>query len=318
MNTEPTQPASLHRERECPDCGLFQTIPPLPANGEANCLRCDATLRRTRPNSFNRALALSVTALVVYLVAVSAPFLSVDILGQRRQTTMLSLPDAFWAQGAWELAIMVSVTAILAPLVKLGVMLTVLVGLRTANPPKFLPALFKWYHRIGPWAMVEVFLLGVFVAFTRLGSIATVDIGVALYAVAALMLAMVAADYFLDAEEIWETMEERGLVPPPTQGAGPRIGCQTCGRVNNATPGESCSRCNSRLRARKANSLANTWALVATSAVLYIPANAFPVLIMTRLGRETGSTILGGAQELLDAGMWPLALLVFIASIAVP
>jgi paraquat-inducible protein A len=249
---------------------------------------------------------------------VSAPFLSVDIIGQQRETTMLSLPTAFWEEGAWELAIMVTVTAIVAPAVKIGVMLTVLAGLRTANPPKFLPEIFKWYHRVGPWAMVEVFLLGVFVAFTRLGAIATVDVGVALYAVGALMMAMVAADYFLDAEEIWETMEARGLVPPPTQGAGPRIGCDTCGRVNYAKAGDRCTCCNSRLRVRKPNATANTWALVVTSMVLYIPANAFPVLIMTRLGRETGSTILGGAQELLDAGMWPLALLVFVASIAVP
>ncbi len=318
MNTIPARPAPLYRERECPDCGLFQTIPPLPANGEANCLRCDATLRRTRPNSFNRALALSLTALVLYFVAVSAPFLSVDIIGQRRQTTMLSLPAAFWDLGVWELALMVSATAIVAPLVKICVMLAVLLGLRTANPPKSLPAVFKWYHRIGPWAMIEVFLLGVFVAFTRLGAIATVNVGVALYAVGALMLAMVSADYFLDAEEIWETMEARGLVPPPAQGPGPRIGCDTCGRVNFGQAGDRCTCCNSRLRVRRPNSLANTWALVATAMVLYIPANAFPVLTLTHFGQGAGSTILGGAQELLDAGMWPLALLVFVASIAVP
>ena len=94
----PANTPSAH-ERECPDCGLFQHIPPLPANGEANCLRCDATLRRTRPNSFNRALALTLTAFVLYFVAVLAPFLSVDIVGQQRETTMLSLPAAFWQGG---------------------------------------------------------------------------------------------------------------------------------------------------------------------------------------------------------------------------
>ena len=52
--------------------------------------------------------------------------------------------------------------------------------------------------------------------------------------------------------------------------------------------------------------------------LLYIPANVFPILTLTRLGRGAPSTILGGAQELLDAGMWPLALLVFVASIMVP
>ena len=132
------------------------------------------------------------------MIAVLAPFLSVDIVGMQRQTTMISLPASFTSHGAWELAIIVTATAIVAPLAKILVMLFVLVGLRTAEPPKSLPIVFKWYHRIGPWAMVEVFLLGVFVAFTRLGAIATVETGIALYAVGALMISMVTADYLLD------------------------------------------------------------------------------------------------------------------------
>ena len=306
------------RVRECPDCGLFQHLPRLPANGEANCLRCDATLQRTRPNSFNRALALTASAFILYFVAILAPFLSVDIFGQQRQTTMLSLPSAFWDNGAWELAIIVTITAIVAPLAKIVVMLSVLLGLRTANPPRSLPLIFKWYRRIGPWAMVEVFLLGVFVAFTRLGAIATVETGVALYAVAALMMVMVSADYFLDPEEIWETMEQRGLVPPAQPGQGIRLGCDVCGRVTWGQEGDRCTCCRSVVRSRRRNSIASTWALVAASVVLYIPANIFPVLTLTRLGAGSPSTILGGAEELLASGMWPLALLVFVASIMVP
>ena len=52
--------------------------------------------------------------------------------------------------------------------------------------------------------------------------------------------------------------------------------------------------------------------------LLYVPANVYPVLTYIRLGAGRPSTILGGVQELLRGGMWPLALLVFFASIAVP
>ena len=137
----------------------------------------DSTLRRTRLNWSGRALALTLTSLVLYGVAMLAPFLSVDIVGQQRQTTVLSLPLAYYQEGAWELAAIVTLTAIVAPLTKILVMLFVLLGLRAVEPPPVLPAVFKWYRRIGPWAMVEVFLLGVLVAFTRLGSIATVQTG---------------------------------------------------------------------------------------------------------------------------------------------
>lgn len=305
-------------ERECPDCGLFQLLPPLSANAQANCLRCAGTLRRTRPNWSGHALALTMTSLALYLIAVLAPFLTVDIVGRQRETTMLSLPSAFWAQGAWELGLIVTVTAIVAPLAKILVVLFVLLGLRSAAPPPILPHVFKWYHRIGPWAMVEVFLLGVFVAFTRLGAIAKVETGIALYAVGALMVSMVLTDYILDPDALWEEMEEKGLVPLPEAQRGQPIGCLVCGRVNRAADDGRCTRCESKLHRRLTNSMANTWALVIASALLYIPANLFPVMTVIRLGRGSPTTILGGAQELLDAGMWPLALLVFVASILVP
>jgi paraquat-inducible protein A len=57
---------------------------------------------------------------------------------------------------------------------------------------------------------------------------------------------------------------------------------------------------------------------VLTAAVLYIPANLYPVLTVIRFGQGAPSTILGGVVELIDAGMYPLALLVFTASVAVP
>ena len=306
--------------RECPDCGLFQAVPALSGNAAASCIRCDKVLRRTRPKSNTRALALTLTSFVLYLIAVWSPFLSVDILGRQRQTTMISLPIAFVADGAWELGLVVLITAIIMPICKIGIVLVVLLGLQVENPPRWLPALFRWYQHIGPWAMVEVFLLGVFVAFTRLGAIATVQIGTALYALGALILTMVTADFLIDRQTIWEEMEARGLTP--AGGAASLavhvIGCENCGLLNEGRSGMHCQRCNTVLHHRRPNSVTRTWALLGTAALFYIPANIYPVLTITQLGTSSPSTILGGAAELLQAGMWPLALLVFVASVLVP
>ena len=64
--------------------------------------------------------------------------------------------------------------------------------------------------------------------------------------------------------------------------------------------------------------MARTWALVIAAAVLYVPANYFPVLTVMQLGAGSPSTILGGVEELISSRMYPLAALVFFASIAVP
>jgi paraquat-inducible protein A len=320
MTSTVGQPPSHEALRECPDCGLFQVVPRLAADAEASCPRCDKVLRRTRPQSNNRALALTLTSFVLYLIAVWSPFLSADILGQTRETTMISLPTAFVADGAWELGLVVLMTIIVMPLCKIVIVLVVLLGLRVASPPRWLATLFRWYQHIGPWAMVEVFLLGVFVAFTRLGAIATVQIGTALYALGALLLTMVLADCVIDRQGIWEEMEEIGLV----SGGGaislavPVIGCENCGLLNEARSSGHCLRCGTRLHRRRPNSIARTWALLGTAALFYLPANIYPVLTITQLGVSSPSTILGGAKELLQAGMWPLALLVFVASVLVP
>jgi paraquat-inducible protein A len=79
-----------------------------------------------------------------------------------------------------------------------------------------------------------------------------------------------------------------------------------------------CPRCGAHLHRRKPDSLARTMALVLTAAILYIPANAFPVMTVISFGKGAPDTILSGIKELIHADMWPLALLVFFASILVP
>jgi paraquat-inducible protein A len=83
-------------------------------------------------------------------------------------------------------------------------------------------------------------------------------------------------------------------------------------------PHPCCPRCGAALHARKPNSLARTWALTLTAYILYIPANLLPVMTVTMSGRGEPDTIMSGVKELALGGMWPLALLVFFASVTVP
>jgi paraquat-inducible protein A len=79
-----------------------------------------------------------------------------------------------------------------------------------------------------------------------------------------------------------------------------------------------CPRCGAGVHARKPNSIARTWALVITAFILYVPANVFPVMAVTSLGKVQADTILSGVYYLVTHGMWPLALVVFFASFVVP
>ena len=80
----------------------------------------------------------------------------------------------------------------------------------------------------------------------------------------------------------------------------------------------ACPRCGATLHSRKPNSISRTWALVLTAFVFYIPANVLPITHMTSLGAVQSDTIMSGVIYFIHSGSWPVALVIFIASIFVP
>jgi len=107
-------------------------------------------------------------------------------------------------------------------------------------------------------------------------------------------------------------------------GDGVYLGCESCGLVSLDVTGDDpalvqhCSRCGHVLHATTPFSLQRTWACVVAAAILYIPANTLPVMETTSALQRDEHTLLGGIHELWLDGSWGLAIIVFIASIAVP
>jgi len=98
--------------------------------------------------------------------------------------------------------------------------------------------------------------------------------------------------------------------------------CHECGllarALDHASAALECPRCGAPVHARKPRSLERTWALVIAASLCYLPANLLPIMRVTSLGRAQADTILSGVVYLLTHGMWPLAIVVFTASIFVP
>ncbi len=191
--------------------------------------------------------------------------------------------------------------------------------------PPNLRGIFLISRRIGTWAMLEVLLLGVFVAYTKLGDLVTIQLGPAVYALGVLTVVMVWAE--LGARPAGGVGGDRAsrLDPCADAAAAPleyrpgAAGCEECELV--CVPAEHdgrCPRCGARVHERKPDSLNRTLALVIAGVILYIPANIYPVLTVIQLGSGAPSTIMGGVEELVSSKMYPLALLVFFASVLVP
>jgi paraquat-inducible protein A len=313
-------PATRPQLRECPGCGLLQQVPELDPGSSAHCARCPTVLRRISRHTLQHVIALALAALILLIVMCTSPLMSVETAGIRRVADLFSGPEELVRQNMAPLGLVVVFVTVFAPLVRLAATVYVLVRAHERRPPRHLRPMFALAERLRPWSMIEVFVLGVFVAYVKLGDLVTIGLRTGVYALLALMIVLVWLDSALDREAVWERLDP-GDDPDrlPCGGTAGAVGCETCGLVSAPRGHDArCPRCGSALHIRRRNSVQRTWALVIAAAILYIPANYYPVLSVVQLGAGQPSTILGGVRELVEARQYPLAALVFFASIAVP
>ncbi|MEW6667975.1 MAG: paraquat-inducible protein A [Thermodesulfobacteriota bacterium] len=309
----------------CHVCDLLHCIQPIPGGGKAFCVRCGALLYRSIPNSLERTLALNLGALMLFILANAFPFISLQASGRVEVNAFTSGALALYRLGMGELGLLVLLTSFLFPLLIIAGMLHLLIPLRLGYRPWKMAWIYRMVESLVPWSLVAVFMLGVLISLVKLMDLATVIPGISLYAYVGLMVLTAAARANMDSFVIWPpaTYGPAGRLSGSTASERGLVGCHTCNLLLPQTSldehGHSpCPRCGSPLHLRKTNSEARTWALIATSVLLYIPANVYPVMTVIRFGQGEPSTILNGVVHLIQGGMYGLAMLIFFASVVVP
>ena len=193
----------------CPDCDLLNRLDG-PAAATLLCARCGAVLRRHRPNSIDRTLALVVAALLLFTLANAFPFLAMKSGGFVQETTLLSGVQELWRQGLRLLAALVFATCVLVPAAQLTGLVAILLPLRLGRrPPPGAARILRLVQAAAPWGMMEVFMLGILVALVKLGHMATIVPGVSVFSFAALIVVMAAALSTLDPALVWARLDPR-------------------------------------------------------------------------------------------------------------
>jgi paraquat-inducible protein A len=111
------------------------------------------------------------------------------------------------------------------------------------------------------------------------------------------------------------------MAPPLTAARAGLFACHACGLLNRPPAGggeAACTRCGARLHWRKPGSVSRSWALLLAACILYVPANVLPVMETGSLFGAQSDTIMSGVIYLWLSGSWPLAALIFFASVMVP
>ncbi|HEX3364179.1 paraquat-inducible protein A [Phenylobacterium sp.] len=296
----------------CARCGAVQAPAPRPV---LNCRVCRSELERRTGRSLDAALALSAATLLLLAPANLAPFLSASVLGAVRESHLVSGPAELWREGWPALAALVALTVVIAPILRFGLLTGALGGLRLGRHDRWIGPVFRWADQLQPWAMADVALLALWIAYTRLSATVPTRLGVGGACFIAVGLLSLFTRATLNKPEIWRRIRAQR----PWRDGRDGFGCAACGYLVPArAAGRRCPRCAARLWPRKAESAGRAAALTLAGLVLYVPANLFPMATIP-IGLEPSSyTVLEGVKDLFEAHLFGLGLLVFSASFAVP
>lgn len=191
----------------CPSCDLAHRIAAAPASGATRCARCRAPLQRPENGNIHTAIALAISALVLFLLSNAYPLVQIQVNGVTRDTTLIGAALAFYAQDHTGLAALVFITTVVGPFLQIVSLLYLLIPLSRAREAPGQSTVFRLLAQVRPWTFIEVFMLGVLVALVRLSAYARVIPGVALWSCVFLMLTLAALTSRTTPGQFWRWVD---------------------------------------------------------------------------------------------------------------
>jgi len=194
----------------CRVCGLTQRLESLPPEADAECCRCGSLLVKARAGSLERTAAFTLAALVLYVPANIYPVLQMELQGMHTENTVWGGCVRLFQDGQWPVAGVVFMASLLIPLLKVLGLFFLVISTRMHSPHVRLARtrVYRIIEVIGPWAMLDVFLLAILVALARLGQLATVKPGPGLLAFTSVVVLTILASASFEPQMIWEPQPE--------------------------------------------------------------------------------------------------------------
>lgn len=195
----------------CHECDLLLRKPPLQHNEKALCPRCGYELYAQRHNVVNRSLALVLAALLLYIPANFLPIMQLHLLGQTSDDTVWSGVLGLYNSQMHLIAVVVFLCSMAIPLLKLLCQLAVLLSIRLDIGRSYGLLIYRVYHHLREWGMLEVYFMGVLVAMVKLLDLAQLNIGIGLVCFISLLLVQVWLEVVMSPHQIWVALSGEDL-----------------------------------------------------------------------------------------------------------
>lgn len=191
----------------CPECDLLMRKPELRNGEQWVCPRCHYGLHTERKAVVTRSLALVLTALALYVPANFLPIMYLSLLGRTTHETLWSGVVGLYRSGMEVVAVIVFLCSMAVPGLKLGCQLFVLLSIVARRGRRQGLYLYRVYHHLRDWGMLEVYLLGILVAMIKLNDMADLSLGIGLACFVALLLVQVWLELAMSAQQIWDALD---------------------------------------------------------------------------------------------------------------
>lgn len=194
----------------CPKCDVLHRIPQVQSGARARCVRCGTVLMAPREGAMTQIVMLALTALILMVAAVFFPFLELSVQGLGRKSSVFDAVLAFSDGLMLPLSFAVAALIVVLPITRFVAIIYVFAPMALGwAPARGAKVAYKLAESIRPWAMAEIFIIGVAVALVKVAGLAQVTLGPAFWAFVGLVIITVLKDNFMCRVTVWQTLNAR-------------------------------------------------------------------------------------------------------------
>lgn len=187
-------------------CHVCARLEPI---GQERCRRCHTVMRLRKTDSRQRTLALTVTASLLMIPAHTLPIMTTETLGDAQGSTIVSGVITLWHHGSYPIALVIFMASVVVPISKLLALYWVVLGRLGIDKESAMRRgmLFRMSHMVGPWSMIDVFVVAILVGLVQLDGVLQIYPGLAVVSFAAMVVVTMLAANAFDERLIWDRVK---------------------------------------------------------------------------------------------------------------
>ena len=194
----------------CPGCDLLHHRRELLPGELARCHRCSDIVQTRKIHTVDRTLAAALAGLVLLLLSLCLPFLSLSRSGIESSISVLDAVESLWASDMVWLGFLTLGLIVFLPLARLLLLSWVLWRIRfNRKIRRSMRMAFRWSLRLEPWAMAEIFMVGVVVSMVKVSTLANLQVGLAFWSLLVLVAILVLINLTLCRDTVWTLLSRK-------------------------------------------------------------------------------------------------------------